>query len=369
MLSMMLRQYEATSQYDGYNSDALKAANDVTAYSENRNQVASLSYSHDNTKVHYNQSHFNRLFAPSSHFDGRTIEAGLEHRLNYKQKDSLNIGLTKRSDEVLNSVNKRYNINSIFITNQNSNDEGIILNETLRYDQNSEFENITTYRIGFKQSFQEELSYALNIASGYNAPTLNQMFGAVGANKDLLAESTQSIDLNLNLFGLHMTYYYNEVDNLIDYVITDYTTYAGSYNNLNGTSTLKGYEIEYANTFERLDTTLSINYTLLNAVDNQGKTLARRPEDSVNIALEYFPIDTLFIALNANYVGERFNQNDKQGVQTGKYTLFSGNISYDVISDVTIYAKAENLGNKAYEVVDGYSVAQRSFFVGFQASH
>jgi vitamin B12 transporter len=368
-IALSLRQYEARLEYDGFDANQTKAANDNASYSQTTNQLTSLIYTHENSKLYYNQSKFNRFFAPSNHFDGRTIEAGLEQHINYGNSDNLSIGLTKRHDEVLNTTNKRYEINSLFISNQNVVSNGIILNETLRHDSHNEFDNVTTYRIGFKQAVTQDVSYSLNLATGYNAPTLNQMFGQFGANEDLLPESTSAIDIKIDVYGLGMTYYHNTITNLIDYIITDYTTFAGGYDNISGASILKGYEFDYIAPIEVLDSQLSFNYTILDALDADGKRLARRPKDTLNVNLEYFPADNIFVALNANYVGERYDGKDEQGEQTGKYTLFGATTSYEVTEAMNIYLKLENLGDKEYEVVDGFSVNERSFYMGFSTTY
>ena len=107
----------------------------------------------------------------------------------------------------------------------------------------------------------------------------------------------------------------------------------------------------------------------MDALDADGKRLARRPKDTLNVNLEYFPADNIFVALNANYVGERYDGKDEQGEQTGKYTLFGATTSYEVTEAMNIYLKLENLGDKEYEVVDGFSVNERSFYMGFSTTY
>ena len=89
------------------------------------------------------------------------------------------------------------------------------------------------------------------------------------------------------------------------------------YKNLDGESLLKGFELEYAKNITD-DLYISFNYTKLSAKDKDGKTLIRRADSQVDFSTTYYVSDNFDIGLNAQYIGERYDQADKQGTQTGK---------------------------------------------------
>ena len=63
-------------------------------------------------------------------------------------------------------------------------------------------------------------------------------------------------------------------------------------------------------------------------------------------------------------IGERYNNANKQGAQTGKYTVWNSVVNYELNKDTKIYLKLDNITNKYYQTVDGYATAPRSAYIG-----
>ncbi|MBD3797571.1 MAG: TonB-dependent receptor, partial [Campylobacterales bacterium] len=91
---------------------------------------------------------------------------------------------------------------------------------------------------------------------------------------------------------------------------------------------------------------------------------ARRPKSTIKYALTYYATKKLDFTIDGEYVGERYDQIDDQGAQTGKYNLVNFAANFKVNKGLTTYLKIDNLLNKEYQVVDGYATPKRSFFVG-----
>jgi len=118
----------------------------------------------------------------------------------------------------------------------------------------------------------------------------------------------------------------------------------------------------------KLDTLLTLNYTYLSAKDKDKKYLARRAQENLKFGIDYYGISKFHIGLNGEYVGKRYNNADKQGEQTGKYTIAHLNINYDFNKEVKIYGKIENITDKYYQTVDGFSSSPRAFYMGVKYS-
>jgi vitamin B12 transporter len=61
------------------------------------------------------------------------------------------------------------------------------------------------------------------------------------------------------------------------------------------------------------------------------------------------------------------NPSQTRGRQTGKYLVMNFVTNYNITKKVTMYVKVNNVLDKYYQVVDGYSTSPRAFYVGLNA--
>jgi len=350
-----------------------------------KNRFYTLNYNHkgsvNDIKLAYNLSTFDR--SQYGGYTGSVNELKLDDKITYTENGFLRVGGSYQKSEQKKSggadLNKKYNAISGFISNYNKfkliSDLDTILTEAIRYDQYSEFDNKATGKLGLKQYIYQDYFLSSNLGSGYNVPTLYQLyappsnFGVVSpnGNSTLKPEETHSIDLTIGNKIFWVTGYYNKVKNLIDYV-TDPITYAGQYQNLSGNSVLKGIEVGYKDYFFDI-LGVSANYTYLHAKDSENQTLARRPKDQVDASAVYYATETFDLGLNAQYIGERYDKIDQQGAQTGKYIIANFVSNVKVNKYITVYGKVDNITDKYYQTVDGYATAGRSLYLGLNAKY
>jgi vitamin B12 transporter len=359
------RQINAHYEYDWTGADALDNSEDV------ENKFYTATYKH-NGELHeiaaqYSLSDFNRK---TTDYTGSVSELSLQDRIKYGGDAFVRIGGSYQRFEHLNSygaaLDKRYNAASAFATNYNKMEwlpslGSTIVTESLRYDRYSDFANKTTGKIGLKQFFSGDFYLSGNIGSGYNVPSLYQLFGSYG-NPDLTPETTTSYDLTLGNDHLWITGFYNEITDLIDY---DFVTSA--YGNIDGTSTLKGIEAGLRQ--EIGDTVMmGIDYTRLIAKDADGAYLARRPMHQLDASVTYYATESFDLTLQGQYIGKRYDKKDKL-TQTGEYALFSAVANYAIDKNLMLYGKIYNLTDKYYQTVDGYATAGRSIYIGLSAKY
>ncbi len=370
---------DADSDFDGYNKDPSLAANDAVANSEAKEQFYGLSYQRtvgeNKTKFYYNKSDFSRTSTTSrvSKFDGSVDEMGLNSAIVYGKSGSLSAGVDYKKFKHENSINKDYANTGVFLANSNSFDALIsgttIFSQALRYDAFDDFDNKFTYKLGLKNinGSIKDFWTSLNYATAYNVPSLFQLYSYAG-NKDLNPEETTSIDVTANFKGFGVTYFYNEIDEMIEYVTTDFVTFAGSYFNVTGKSTLQGVELSYANTLEAANIAYNFNYTYLKTEDKDGKELARRPKSTANLSLDYYGLADTHIGTLVQYVGNRkkskYDQNPT--VDYKAYTLVDLTADYDVNDQLNIYTKVDNVLDKEYQTITGYATSERAFYLGFR---
>lgn len=261
-----------------------------------------------------------------------------------------------------NELNEKYDNKALFLTNSNKfNDNKTIITESLRKDAYDKFDNKTTGKVGIKQYIWNELNVSSNYGTAYNVPTLYNLYSTYG-NKDINPESSKSYDLGVEYKGISATYFHTKIEDMIDF---DTNTY--KYGNIDGTSTLKGYELAYKKDVLE-DTFLNLNYTALSAEDNNGQELARRAKEQIGFGVDYYGIKNFHFNVNGQYIGDRYNGVNKTGAETGNYTVWNSVINYDINKTYKAYLKVDNLFDKYYQTVDGYATEERSAYVGLKAS-
>lgn len=322
------------------------------------------------------RSDFSRTYPDATfgqHYDGKIDEYGINSKFGYRTKDFILVGVDRKEYSHENDIDRSYDSTGVFATNSNIF-EGMlggttILTESLRYDNYSDFKSKTTGKIGLKHihSHIKGLVSSFNYGTAYNVPTMYQLFDPFSGNTDLSPESTKSYDVTLAYKDFKVTYFNNQIDDMIDYVSNydaDGNWIGGGYANVSGTSNIDGLEVAYQKEVYK-NTLLTTSYThLFKAENHEGKALARRAKDTFNLALDYYGFDKLHIGADVQYIGERYDRADKQGEQTGKYALFNMTADYQLTDNIQVYGKIENIGDKYYQSVYGYASSPRAFYVG-----
>lgn len=363
----------AKSEYDPYDSNKTLEANKFGEDKTN-DSFAQLNYKHMDSFNEFNlyakSSKFKREYVTASsvsQYNGDVKEYGASSKIPYRKKDFTLIVADYKKFTHENSINKTYTNKAGALTNSNNielSGEELIFVEALRYDHYDRFKNKTTGKLGFRYNSKalKSFSFSTNFGSAYNVPTLYQLYSNYG-NTALTPEDTRSYDVTLEYAGFKATYFYNTVNDMIDYDST-----ISKYNNIQGKSVLKGYELGYKN-FVGDMLLVDLSYTYLDAKNNAKQALKRRPQDTLKYALTYYPTQKLQFGINGEYIGSRFDQDDHQGAQTGYYTLVNFVTNYELSKNFTTYMKIDNMLDKKYQVVDGYATAARSYYIGLNYSY
>jgi vitamin B12 transporter len=216
-----------------------------------------------------------------------------------------------------------------------------------------------------------------NWGKGYKAPSLYQIYGDGGVyvaqNKDLKTEKSIGYDIGFeqplfDMLKIGVTYFENKYRDMIDY---DSSTWPRKYINKSKVKTY-GYESSVSFTpFKAL--TLSGGYTYLKAIDEEtDKQLPRRPVHQGNGSVT-FTTDKLSLSVIGTYLGKRKDSYyDSSSFSTVNVTLdgyFTVDLAlqYALTPQLTVNAKAENIADKKYQQVYGYTMPGRSFYIGLKA--
>ncbi len=358
------------TDYDGY--DAFYQPDpDSSDYTNTHNSFSQINFNNKNSftevDIYAKLSKFDRDYPSlNMEFDGSIREYGIKTDTPYNDEDFFVLGVDYKNFEHENGLNEEYDNKAVFITNSNQFNTGLgktIFSQSLRFDAYDKFDDETTGKIGVKHFFSQVsgLSTSANFGTSYNVPTLSNLYNPYYGNENLDPESTSTYDFGIGYKDLKVTYFNTVIDDMIDYSFNTY-----HYYNTDGTTKIQGIEIEY-NTYITEDLALNSSYTWLDADNSENETLARRPKDTYKLALDYYGIEDLHLGVFGEYVGERYDSDDEQGVQTGKYTVVNLVADYQVTKELSVYTKVDNLFDKTYQVVDGYASAPLSAYVGMNA--
>ena len=362
---------------DGY--DPFTFANDPNNLdiARTKNHLANLTYENKNdiatTKIYTNFTEIKRSSTNNQtpDFKGIVKEYGLNSNFDYLGSSNLILGADYKKFENKKDTVDDYDNKGVFVSNTNKFfDDKTIFTQALRYDKYSDFENKTTGKFGVKQYIIDDLNLSANYGTGYNVPTIYQLYfkdswGNSG-NKDLNPEKTKSYDIALEYKGFSVTYFNTKVKNMIDWE-TNPLTWAGTYKNLDGTSKLKGIEVGYKNSITE-DIFLNLSYTNLSAKNYNNEYLAKRAKNKLNFGADYYGLKDFHFNISGEYIGTRYEKDDKKGASTGNYTIWNALIDYDISKNFSTYLKLDNIFNKDYQIVDGYATSQRAAYVGLKAS-
>ena len=307
-------------------------------------------------------------------FEGEHTNVEFFDSIKYNERDFMLFGFGQNSDKVSytktdNSAKEKSNKDNFIYLSNSNNFDNLIFSQSVRYDDYNNFDSKATGKIGVTYNLNEDIYISSNLGLAYNVPNIVQELNPWGGvNSDLNPEDTKSSDISLSYKNFKMSYFYNVTTDLVEWYDED--GWSGPilaiYKNLDGESIFKGFEFEYSKSVTD-DLLVSLNYTILSAKDKDGKNLIAKPKETLKMSLDYYPMDDLHVGIYGEYIGERYNEKDNQGAQTGKYTVVNLAANYKVNDNLSIYTKVDNLTDKYYQVVDGYATAPLSAYAGIKA--
>jgi len=354
-LGISFKKIDARYAYDSGSSD------NITNKGKLQHYFKSVYFTHKldsfQLKLNAQQSKFDRT---QGTFNAKSLvnEFSAQADYNYIKDATLIFGLDKQNFEDISNKNK-YDTKAVYISNTNKFGK-FSINETLRYDDNSKFDEKATGKLGIKYNINNDIVVSSNYGTAYNAPSLSNL----SYTPSLVPETTKSFDLNFGYKDLKLTYFESKIKNMIQYISGSFPN--SQYENLSGESKFKGYELSYKKDILE-DMLLSLNYTHLNAKDNNGAYLPRRANDELNVSMDYYGIEKAHININSSYTGTRYNDTAKTE-KTGNYTIWNAVINYKIKRNIETYVKFDNIFNKYYQTIYNYATPGRSAYVGLKVS-
>jgi len=231
-----------------------------------------------------------------------------------------------------------------------------------RNDDSDDFASERSYQFGSVLHAGLNTRLHINYATAFRAPSLTDRFEDFPAfnfyaNSDLRPETSRGWEVGIeqtwSQWRYGLTYFNNDIDDLI--VPSGSTLINQRQANIRGLESFIFFQ-------PNKTLNMRLDYTLTSAHDQDNRRLERRPVRQALLTIDYASDHGMLAGWNFgvtfNYRGsqrENFGRTTFVPINKGGYTLANINLNYTVNEHLTLYAGINNLFDKSYEPVDGYS--------------
>jgi len=321
-----------------------------------------------------NADDFSKTKDPDASYLDSKITSGIDtidwqHNF-YLQKDFvLTLGYEKRDEK---GKSKGYFDKSITNKAVYMNIKQSTESETLtiggRYDDNDEFGDETTYRIGITEKVAANARFRASYGTAFRAPTLNDLYwpdtGFGAGNPDLDPERSKAWEIGLeqdlgpsSMFSI--TYFEQKYTDLIEWVET-----SPFYWQPENVSKAKVKGVETTLQYAGPAWSAKVSHTHLETEDEDGKRLTLRPKDKYFAMLGYFG-PTVELSADYTYVSMRYNSpGEHSPIDSYKLVNVYGALKFG--KSVKLYARGENVTDEDYELVEGYNTPGEAYYGGIK---
>lgn len=236
----------------------------------------------------------------------------------------------------------------------------------IRYDHNGQFGDATTYNIGASYQLTSDLALRSSYATGFRAPTFNDLYYPNYSNPDLKPEKSRSYEVGLKWQAAHATSFdiafYQTW--LTDAIASNPPTYL-PFNVARARIT--GFEASVDHQFNdqwRGKATIDIREPIN---QDNGKYIPNRDRFKAMAELGYSPIESLDLTARVLYGASRY-ANAANTVKLGDYITADFSALYRLDQKSEFKFSVENIFDEQYETISTYRAPGRTFNLGFTRS-
>ena len=252
------------------------------------------------------------------------------------------------------------------------------LSAGVRNNEHSQFGNHTTFELSGSYFITDVLKGFASYSTAFKAPLLPQLFGAFGANPELLPEESEYWTVGLNYgstnspFSFGASYFDRDVDQRITFGLNP-DTGAFGFNNLENQ---QDSGLEFSAGLSNDDWNISLAYIYLTGMttDTDGNStsedLLRRPQSQFDFTITYSGIDRLQLGVDFNLTGDRedllfdFTTFEVNPVTLESYNTVNIRAQYQLNDAFELYGSVQNVFDNEFEEIAGFSVLSQYWAVG-----
>ena len=262
---------------------------------------------------------------------------------------------------------------------------GFTWTASARYNDFSDFDDITTWQTAFSYQATEIIRLRGSIGTGFKAPTFTERYGFYPdqfiGNPDLRPEESRGWELGFDsrwmeqgvTFGA--VYFNSKLRDEIDGFVFDPETFLYTAINRDTDSHRKGVELVF-DWKPLIDLDIGANYTYTDSTEPaEGEDIRelRRPRHMGSLSMQYrFAGGRAYANLNLSFTGKQYdaffdpNTFLSEQVELDSYTLLDLAGGWRINESLELIARITNLTDEAYEDVLGYSTRGRGYFGGIR---
>ncbi|MGS3185791.1 TonB-dependent receptor domain-containing protein [Aeromonas taiwanensis] len=232
-----------------------------------------------------------------------------------------------------------------------------------RTDDNDQYGRNNTWSAAAGLDINENHNIRLSYGTAFKAPTFLDLYYPGYENPDLKPEESKNLELDFSgrytAWDWSVNLYHNEIENLISCQSAFSTCKPG-----NTDAEIRGVEVALGLETGPLHHDLSFDYTKTEDKNEGDQQLLRRAKQKASwlTQAQLGPVD---LSTELLYVGKRDDKNfssfPAERVVLGSYTLVNLGASYEVLPQLTLGGRIDNLFDRDYVPAYGYASAGTEF--------
>ncbi len=232
-----------------------------------------------------------------------------------------------------------------------------------RTDDNDQYGRNNTWSAAAGLDINENHNIRLSYGTAFKAPTFLDLYYPGYENPDLKPEESKNLELDFSgrytAWDWSINLYRNEIQNLISCQSAFSTCKPG-----NTDAEIRGVEVALGLETGPLHHDLSFDYTKTEDKNDGDQQLLRRAKQKASwlTQAQLGPVD---LSTELLYVGKRDDKNfssfPAERVVLGSYTLVNLGASYEVLPQLTLGGRIDNLFDRDYVPAYGYAAAGTEF--------
>ncbi len=234
----------------------------------------------------------------------------------------------------------------------------------VRYTDHEAFGGEPTWNIGYGLDLTLLTRLTASIGTAFRAPDSTDLFG-FGGNPDLDPETSTQYEVAVNHrpadnHSLTLGIFRSEIDDLIEFVVTDPMTFAGENQNIEE-ALIDGVEASY--TFDGRLWNVHVEAVHQDPRNKStGQRLFRRAENSVSLNLTR-RVGLHELAFDILATGDRLDFGFPDPVRLGDYILANLRGRYALTDHWSLQASVENILDEDYELASGFNTTGRGVYL------
>ena len=300
-----------------------------------------------------------------SQTEGKNWVLDLYNSYTFNENWHTIVGLNLIQDKAVFSENAEFTIVDPYANLVYVSDFGLNLNTGARLNNHSEYGDHLVYNVNPSYVITTQKGYVKvlgSYATSYITPNLTQLFGAFGGNPSLEPEENRTLEGGFELkanskLRLSTVYFNRNEKNTIGY--------DGNFTSINLADEIDAHGVEVELLCLPLQNLrLDANYTF---TERKGDNAIRIPKHKANLNLAYQLGKSTDLSVNYSYTGQRLDTNFMTFTEVSlePFSLLNFYVGHELLKDkLHIFLNAENLWNKSFTEIYGYTTRGRNFRMG-----